>query len=327
MREALVLGSRERRMPLRLIHSHEKDGFTEGEIQINGLRTRYLAAGFGNPLPTILLPGALNRAEVWSHTISHLAQREHFVIAPDLPGNGFSQTPKRFDTQANIVFLEGLMDAFNLERANVVSYSQSVATAIGYARQNPDRVEKIVAVSGWALEKRLPIPMISERDLLKTVSRVAELATFMITRAPFFPQAAFGFKKAVVDHLPRPALKFLVDRLLSHNGYTTDEVLDNEIVEAIRDDNAWKTVLRWFKSEIGPHGVRSHFGNYLSEIDSPMLILHGGHDRLIPTKWAQATADQNPKVKLRIIEGVGHLLLSEAPDEVSQEIGSFLNPA
>jgi uncharacterized protein len=61
----------------------------------------------------------------------------------------------------------------------------------------------------------------------------------------------------------------------------------------------------------------------ISELDAPVLVLHGADDAVVPVEHGRALFDAAPDPKrLRIVPGVGHNdLLSNAGTLVAQEIG------
>jgi pimeloyl-ACP methyl ester carboxylesterase len=58
--------------------------------------------------------------------------------------------------------------------------------------------------------------------------------------------------------------------------------------------------------------------------DVPTLILWGDRDRVIPVSHAHAAHELMPGSRLEIIEGAGHFLLTERPDEVLEPLLDFL---
>lgn len=58
----------------------------------------------------------------------------------------------------------------------------------------------------------------------------------------------------------------------------------------------------------------------LAEVTAPTLVVVGSEDDETPPSYAQALVDLLPNARLAIIEGAGHLLNLEAPDEVNAVI-------
>ena len=62
----------------------------------------------------------------------------------------------------------------------------------------------------------------------------------------------------------------------------------------------------------------------VSKIKVPTLVLAGAHDRLTPVKYARYLAEQIPETELDILEGCGHMLLVERPEDVAVRLRWFL---
>lgn len=63
----------------------------------------------------------------------------------------------------------------------------------------------------------------------------------------------------------------------------------------------------------------------LPNIDKPVLIICGGEDRLTPVKYSTYLQQALPKAELVIIDGAGHMVMLEKPDEVNSAIIAFVN--
>ena len=84
----------------------------------------------------------------------------------------------------------------------------------------------------------------------------------------------------------------------------------------------------WFMSVVGPAVAPgpaalidddlanvSPWGFEPAEIAAPVLIVHGGADRVIPSSHAHWLADRCPRAELRLLPDDGHIsVLRAAPD-------------
>lgn len=62
----------------------------------------------------------------------------------------------------------------------------------------------------------------------------------------------------------------------------------------------------------------------LHRIEVPTLIVHGKCDVLLPVHNARSLADRIPHATLRIVEGAGHALALEQPDELAALVGEWV---
>lgn len=140
-----------------------------------------------------------------------------------------------------------------------------------------------------------------------------------------------------------------------HNGGTEAELpkrrariaLGHESMEALaedwlpgmvaperRDDPALIEVLRRMvlrhDGDIHERQVRALIGRpnaaaYLSDIDCPILLLVGDRDAWSPVAQHEEIAAMAPAASLRVIQGAGHFLPLEKPDETAAAIIAWLN--
>jgi len=72
--------------------------------------------------------------------------------------------------------------------------------------------------------------------------------------------------------------------------------------------------------------VSHDFRNCLDQISAPTLILVGGHDELTPPRMAQDLKSGIPHARLQVLEGGGHGLYWEIPEEFNKTVLDFLLP-
>jgi pimeloyl-ACP methyl ester carboxylesterase len=117
-----------------------------GYAPVNGLQMYYEIHGAGEPL--VLVHGAFFTIDNWGPILSTLAE-DHQVIAVELQGHGHTadiDRPFTYDDFAADV--AGLMDHLGVAQADVVGYSLGAMTVLRFAMRHPDRVRKLVVISG-----------------------------------------------------------------------------------------------------------------------------------------------------------------------------------
>ncbi|MFO7952839.1 MAG: alpha/beta hydrolase [Bacillota bacterium] len=67
--------------------------------------------------------------------------------------------------------------------------------------------------------------------------------------------------------------------------------------------------------------------NELTRITPPVLIICGSEDQLTPVKYSRYLVENLPQGRLEIIEGAGHMVMLEKPEEVNQAITKFIEEA
>ena len=69
---------------------------------------------------------------------------------------------------------------------------------------------------------------------------------------------------------------------------------------------------------------RGRYAEMQRSIQSPVLLLHGDRDRLVPLSSARAAADANPSWQFDVAEGVGHVPQLEVPEWTADRILGWL---
>jgi pimeloyl-ACP methyl ester carboxylesterase len=135
-------------IPLTTIHKVEADG----------VQVFYRAAGEPNAPIILLLHGFPASSFMFRELIPHLADR-YRVIAPDLPGFGFTEVPIErkytYSFDALAVTLEAFADVLGLNHYAIYIFDYGAPTGLRLAMAHPDRVSAIVSQNGNAYEEGL----------------------------------------------------------------------------------------------------------------------------------------------------------------------------
>jgi pimeloyl-ACP methyl ester carboxylesterase len=127
-------------------------------IEADGVRVFYREAGDPNAPVVLLLHGFPSSSFQYRELIPRLADR-YRVIAPDLPGFGFTEVPAErkyvytFDALAKTI--EAFTDALHLAKYALYIFDYGAPTGIRLAMAHPERVTAIVSQNGNAYEEGL----------------------------------------------------------------------------------------------------------------------------------------------------------------------------
>lgn len=131
-------------------------------IDVNGIRTRYLEAGSGEPL--LLLhgghPGLHSFANVWDLNIDLLA-RDFHVFAIDKIGCGFTDNPKDdrdYTVGSGVRHAYDFLETLKIKTSHVVGHSRGGFQACRLALEHPELVKTLVIVDSGTLVLRT-VPM------------------------------------------------------------------------------------------------------------------------------------------------------------------------
>jgi magnesium chelatase accessory protein len=257
-------------------HSHfVKAGGIDWHVQVMG-------AG-----PVLLLVhGTASATHSWRDLMPLLAH--HFtVIAPDLPGHGFTSALAR-PTPAGVAgALAALLAALDLSPALTIGHSAGAAIALTMADMQLARPQAIVSLGGALL----PFPGMAGR-LFPTMARMLFVNPLMpelfAMRARVSGEVAAFMTRSTGSRLDAQGVMFY-ERLLHRSGHI---------------GGALALMANW---DLEP------LERALPGLDLPILLLHGADDKTIPAKTAGKVAARLPRGRAHILPALGHLAHEEAP--------------
>lgn len=119
----------------------------EGQTaDINGVSIYYKVYGEGNGNPILLLHGGLSNGDHFSAIIPALVEAGHEVITMDSRGHGhssFDDAQISYEQMARDVL--GLMDHLEIDKADIVGWSDGGIIGLEIALTDPERLNKVVA--------------------------------------------------------------------------------------------------------------------------------------------------------------------------------------
>ena len=256
-------------------------------------------------LPLLLLHGLGDEADSWRHIVEPLSQQFR-VLAPDLPGFGRSDKPRR---PYSIPFLRdtilALLDALSIERAIIAGSSLGAVLAQVIALQQPERVSRLILLDGSLVIVKQSLGL---RGLLFLVPGLGELLYNNLRRNPDRAYATLQPYYAHLDAMPAADRRFLYRRV-------------NQRVWSSGQRRAYLSTLR----QVARWTVREQrdWAQRLPQLAAPTLVIWGEQDQIMPVENAHALLQIKPSATLVVVPGVGHLPHQERPQAVLQAIDSF----
>jgi pimeloyl-ACP methyl ester carboxylesterase len=270
-------------------------------IQVDGHRIAYLDVGNGPPV--ILLHGF--GGSMWQWEYQQAALSRHLrVITPDLLGSGLSDKPEiDYRPDEMLAFLVGFMDALQIAQAVFVGHSMGAGLAIGMALEHPDRVSRLILISG------LP-PDVMKGLTSPTLKRALETnaPTWLVSAGNWLFGGFFteGVLKEMV-HDPALLTPAVLDR--SNRNRTRPGVF-RPIMTVGKNLSIWE----------------SRFAPRVGAILHKPLILWGEEDRVFPLAVGRQLHSLIPASTFVTVPIAGHLPQWEQPGKVNEQILRFLQP-
>ena len=128
------------------------------KVEADGVEVFYRAAGDPSAPVILLLHGFPTSSFMFRELIPRLAD-QYRVIAPDLPGFGFTEVPEErkytYSFEALAVTLEAFTDALGLNRYAIYVFDYGAPTGFRLAMGHPERITAIISQNGNAYEEGL----------------------------------------------------------------------------------------------------------------------------------------------------------------------------
>lgn len=286
-------------------------GATEDWLEHGTGRIRVLRGGRFHPeprsdrLPVLLVHGGGydNAAMSWHQVFGPLS-RERLVLAPDLPGFGYTEgipVTGRTDDLADLLIM--VTQSYGLGRVAVAGISMGGDVALHVALRHPETVAGLVLVAPGGLTDRLP-------------TATTQFGAWLAAQLP--DPILFG--------LGRLAGRF-TDRYLArmvHDPDTVDDAIRREFAREARREGSGIGYGRYNQATLGPRRMRNNLLPEVYRIAMPTLFLHGEDDPLVDPAGSRAAAALMPRAELVLVEHCGHWLPVEAPDIFLREATGFL---
>ena len=273
----------------------------EQKIEVEGLPTRYLAAGEGPPL--LLLHGVGDNALDWQWVMPALATT-YRVYAPDLPGSGGSANPRSDYSPAFFTrFVAAFLDALEVERAAVVGNSLGGLVGLRLALAEPARVAALGLVSSGGLGREVTYAL---RSL--ALLGYGELAVAWGKRRPGAAQRALG----------RAALVFA-------RPWRVPREWIKEQYRLARLPGFLEAQLATVRAQVGVRGQREVLVDRLAQVQRPTMVVWGTRDRVLPYSQAKEAVSHLREGSLELISDCGHVPHVEQPDRFAAILGRFLD--
>ena len=225
--------------------------------------------------------------------------RDFRVIAVDLPGHAYTQSPRGRTRLPQVAAdIAALAAQEGWQPQVIIGHSAGAAIALQLQLDGTLPADRLVVING-ALENfegtagwLFPI--------LARAMALNPLTAFMIAHAAVPMTQVRGIIKSAGSILPEEDLQ-LYARLIGNRRHV---------------DGALSMMAQWSLDALGAA---------LPRVDVPVLVIHGENDGAVPLRVAERTASVLPRAELIRLPGVGHIAQEEAPGPVVEAVRAFTN--
>ncbi|WP_129667073.1 alpha/beta fold hydrolase [Phytoactinopolyspora endophytica] len=269
-----------------------------------GWRTRSLEAG-DTGAHVICIGGLTGHVEAFVRNVVPLAERGLQVHAIDALGHGWTDKPADVTYHAPVFtdHLLRLLDAIGAERAHIVGQSLGGWIALWTALQHPDRIGRIVHVTGAGIALDDDA---RQRESKAVHSRVQDV-TRKAVDAPTLESVRTRLEWLVAD--PASVTDELVET--RYRIYTLPEsraVMPKLVAEQPSDENR-----AYMLTE-----------QRLAAIQHEVLVLWSDKNPTTPAEVGRRASEILPNGRFEMINGAGHWPMFEQPAEFNRIVGDYL---
>ena len=277
-------------------------------VDADGVRVHYREAGPADGPVLLLLHGFPSSSHMFRELMPRLADR-YRLIAPDLPGFGFTEVPVarqyRYSFAALAQTIEAFTDALGLRRYALYVFDYGAPTGFRLALAHPERVTAIVSQNGNAYldglsEAWTPIRRYWAEPTPANREAIREMLTLEGTR--------WQYEHGVAD-----------PGAIAPESYTLDALLMQ------RPGNA-EIQLDLFLDYASNVALYPAFQRYFRESRVPLLAIWGRNDPFFVPAGAEAYRRDNPNAVVELLD-TGHFALETHAAHIAARIDAVLGAA
>ncbi len=262
------------------------------KVKVGDITIAYKKFGKGDPL--LLIMGFAGGMNTWDPNMTKMLSQKHTVIIFDNRGIGdTSLGSKNFSISQFAQDTVGLINALHLNKPNIMGFSMGGFIAQEVALANPEKINKLVIyASGCGGNEGTFL----NQNLSQITQNSKSPKEFYDKLIPLiFPQ------DWIQQHLQ-------IVNIAKEKGFPSNmtmQLLQKQI----------KAISSWYKTGVC---------NQLGKINIPTLIIVGTKDVLQPEVNSLIMAQKIPDSWLVRIQGGGHAMMTQYPDNITSIVQAFL---
>ncbi|KAI7970568.1 hypothetical protein EIK77_004594 [Talaromyces pinophilus] len=270
-------------------------------------RIFYREAGPANAPVVLLLHGFPSSSHQYRNLIPLLATK-YRVIAPDLPGFGFTEVADDYEHTFDNLALTVLefVDVLSIAKFSVYIFDYGAPTALTLALKRPEAIQAIITQNGNAYEDGLgdfwqPLRQYwasGDKDNANTrATLAATVLTFEATRGQYTQGTKSG-------------------KVIPPESYT----LDYALLQRPGNENVQLDLFWDYQNNVKNY---PRFQEYFRKSQVPLLAVWGKNDPIFIAPGAEAFKRDLPKAEVHLLDA-GHFAVETETEEIGGLILDFL---
>lgn len=267
-------------------------------VEANGLRFRTMVDGPPSGELAILLHGFPEGAESWEKQVDALANAGVLAVAPDTRGYGLTGAPTNVDDYSMVHLVAdtaALIKAFGKEAAHVAGHDWGALIAWFFASRHPEMTKSLTVLS------------VGHPGVVADAVRQDEDQARRSEYIRLFVRQGKAEEVLSEDNFRRTREMF--GAVVGPTG--------EHFIRSISRPGRLTAGLNYYRANFGDPQLWWRLANDV-KVEVPTVLLWGDHDPFLGRWQAEHTRDRmTGKYRLDVLEGAGHWLQFERPDEVS----------
>jgi len=247
-------------------------------IDALGIKTSYVTAGKPDGRPVLLLHGMTSSSDAFREMM-HELDSDYWLIAPDIPGFGFSESSNPFTFPHLVEWLAAFREELDLPPVMLVGHSFGGALAASYTMSYPEDVTRLLLVA----------PAVLVSNMYPTYLKRAGISLGLVDLSTVVSQS-----------------RAMVQQQIRLSFYDPD----------LQDKSVWERRLRDYdlaraSSDVVKAVAFEEMRPGLENIEQPVCVIWGKDDPVLPVDHAGQLAELMADVQLVEFSECGHLLMLE----------------
>jgi pimeloyl-ACP methyl ester carboxylesterase len=271
-------------------------------IHANGIRFRTLVDGPPDGDLVIMLHGFPEGAESWASALDAVARAGALAVAPDMRGYGMSDMPPAVEDYAVSKLVEdvaGIITAFGRDEAHIAGHDWGALVAWCFASDHPEMTRTLTVLSVGH-----PAAVGEARTVSEEQRQASAYVRLFVT--------------------PGKAEEVLAEddfrRLREMFGTGLPRPLADQFVKSLSRPGRLTAGLNYYRANFVPPEAWAARVQQI-KVTAPTVLLWGDQDPALRRLQAEKTAGyMTNEYRLEILEGAGHWLQLERPDEVGRTL-------
>lgn len=267
-------------------------------LDFDGLRMHYVDEGDGPPV--LLLHGEPTSSYLWRNVIPPLVATGRRAVAPDLIGFGHSDKPADigwYSYDRHVASIENLVEALGLSGMTLVVHDWGGPIGLRFAVEHEDLVDRLVILDTGIGGGRAPSDTwLRFREVVRTMGPAIDPVRLIEsgTVNGLDDEARAAYAEPFPTSESKAGMLAFPDLVPAEPDHPNTEPM-NRVRDALRS---------WTK---------------------PTLVVWGAEDAALPPALAHGFTELIPGAgEPVVVDGAGHFLQEDRPDEVAAAIVRFL---